>query len=238
MPGYTFDLKRIFLGDLPLVFLGEVVFRTIILYLFALAMMRLSGKRSSAQLTPVDVLIIVALGSSVGDPMFYPDVPLLHGMVVISLVVFMRRVGVWWGDQSDRVYDFIEGVPVRLVADGQIDVDSLRSAAIAHDEVLELVREQGVKHLGLIERLYLENDGHASLFLVPEGEARAGLPVLPPRSLDGQSSLSRGEEVAHSGAYACAYCGLIGHLAAGDVLPGCPKCGHQHWVPAMSGTSS
>ena len=48
------------------------------------------GKRGMGELSPFELVIIVALGSAVGDPMFYADVPLVHGIIVITVVVAPR----------------------------------------------------------------------------------------------------------------------------------------------------
>ena len=86
------DWGYMFFGDGDAIFLVEIVIRTVVLYAFALLMVRLMGKRGMAQLTPFEFVIIVALGSAVGDPMFYPDVPLTHGFVVIVTVVAAQRL--------------------------------------------------------------------------------------------------------------------------------------------------
>jgi hypothetical protein len=86
---YAFDLGRIFLGNLPWFYLAEVILRTTVMYLYAL--LRLLGKRGMGQLAPFDFVIIIALGSAVGDPMFYPDVPVPHAMAVITVVVVLTR---------------------------------------------------------------------------------------------------------------------------------------------------
>ena len=51
MDGYSFDLQRIFLGDLPLLFFAEILLRTAILYTWTLIMIRFTGKRSLSELS-------------------------------------------------------------------------------------------------------------------------------------------------------------------------------------------
>jgi hypothetical protein len=88
---YTFDLARILLGWLPWLYLVEILLRTTIVYFFALFVVRTIGKRGMGQLAPFDFVIIIALGSAVGDPMFYPDVPLLHALVAITAIVLLTQ---------------------------------------------------------------------------------------------------------------------------------------------------
>lgn len=63
-----FDLERMFLGTQPGLFYLEIVVRTGIIYSYALLLVRWIGSRSLAQLSIVEFLLVVALGSAVGEP--------------------------------------------------------------------------------------------------------------------------------------------------------------------------
>ena len=78
----VFDWHRLFIGDLTPWFLAEVAFRTVFMFGWLLLMIRWIGKRGAGQFSILELSIIVALGSAAGDPMFYPEVPLLHAMLV------------------------------------------------------------------------------------------------------------------------------------------------------------
>jgi uncharacterized membrane protein YcaP (DUF421 family) len=73
-PIEVFELTRILIASVPWLFLAEVILRSAFMFIFALVIMRLLGRRAVDQLTSFDLLIIIALGSAMGDPMFYPDV--------------------------------------------------------------------------------------------------------------------------------------------------------------------
>src|SRR5687768_2034691 len=86
------EFDRIFFGDLSVELVLEILLRTTVMYLYTLTLVRVLGKRGLGQLSPFDLVIIVALGAAVGDPMFYRDVPLIHGLIVISVVVGLERI--------------------------------------------------------------------------------------------------------------------------------------------------
>lgn len=232
MENYQFDLIRIFIGDTPWLFLFEILLRTTVLYIYALLLLRLFSQRSSAQLTPVDVLVIVALGSSVGDPMFYADVPLLHGMVVITTIMALRKLGLAWGKRQETVEDFIRGVPVRLVEDGRIDLRGLEKAQILREELFGLVRKNGYRNLGQIERLYLESDGQVSIFPNEPDAEQPGLPVEPPWEISMPSTLAAEESPAHKMVVACVNCANTLLAPAGAALGVRARCGGGTWVLA------
>lgn len=48
----VFDLERIFLGDKPLLYALEILFRTAVIFLYTLLLLRWMGKRGMSQLTP------------------------------------------------------------------------------------------------------------------------------------------------------------------------------------------
>ncbi|MEJ2568666.1 MAG: DUF421 domain-containing protein, partial [candidate division WOR-3 bacterium] len=63
----------------------EVVVRTTIIFFVAFIVIRIRGTKQLAQLTLFDILIVIALGSAVGDVMIYPEgiVSLLRSTVAI-----------------------------------------------------------------------------------------------------------------------------------------------------------
>ena len=71
-PIVPFDLMRMFFGTDPALFYLEIVFRTFVIYAYALLLIRWVGGRGIAQMSVVEFLLVIALGSAVGDAMFYP----------------------------------------------------------------------------------------------------------------------------------------------------------------------
>ncbi|MGH2541414.1 MAG: DUF421 domain-containing protein, partial [Ardenticatenaceae bacterium] len=162
-PGtYQFDLQRIFLGDLPLLFVLEIMLRTTVMYVYALLILRLLGKRGMGQLTPFEFIVVIALGSAMGDPMFYSDVPLLHGLVVLTLIVLLERGLEALTNKSVRFEHFVESIPRALVKNGQIDKRTLEHERLSVEELLIALREGGVEQLGEVKRAYLEPSGRVS----------------------------------------------------------------------------
>ncbi|MEZ4677001.1 MAG: DUF421 domain-containing protein [Caldilineaceae bacterium] len=225
-----FDFQRIFIGDLPWSFTLEVVFRTVIIYLFALLLIRWLSRRAVGQLSLVEFLLVVALGSAVGDPMFYPDVPLLHAMVVMTVVVLLNRGLDRLIERSERVERIIEGAPVRLVHEGLIDHKNLQHLAINRDELFQYLRLQGIENLGTVRAAYMEQSGRLSIFQFAAGQAKAGLVIMPPWELDSPPWLGQGMTVEGSQMLGCVRCGYTSEFAAKMALPTCAHCGYATWT--------
>ncbi|HJR22179.1 MAG TPA: YetF domain-containing protein, partial [Dongiaceae bacterium] len=177
---HSFDLYRIFFGDQPPEFFFEILFRTVVMYLYVLLLLRLLGKRGMGQLSPFEFTIIIALGSAVGDPMFYPEVLLLHCLAVVSVVVAMTRFVTYLSNRSELAEKFLEGQPCCVVEDGVLNLESIDQERFSREELFMLLREKGVSQLGQVRRAYVEPSGGVSAFRFPDDHAKPGLPIIPP----------------------------------------------------------
>lgn len=237
MDDYSFDLVRIFLGDLPLLFLVEILLRTSILYIYLLGLLRLSGQRSLDKLTPIDVVLIVSLGSAVGDPAFYIDIPLIYGLAVITIVVALRYLSIRVSDASDRAQQLIQGHPQLIIENGVMNRANMESAQILRDEVFENLREKGISNLGQIRRAYIETEGEISVFKA--AKAKPGLPIEPPWELEPPHPVHPGSKTSKGGWLACYCCGHTERFTKGKTLPACPHCQKQDgWIAAAIGSKN
>ncbi|SMB81154.1 DUF421 domain-containing protein [Deinococcus hopiensis] len=224
-----FDLARMFLGDTSPLFLLEIAFRTALMFLWLVFLLRVTGKRGLAQLSPLELAIVIGLGSAAGDPMFYPEVPLLHAMLVLALVVVFQRLLSFLVIRSERVETFVEGKPVELVRDGVIFLSALAQANLSREDLFERLRAQGVRQLGEVQRVYFEQDGNLSVFSLEE-DPPAGLAIVPPWDLELPPPVLAG--AAYVGALACLQCGTTQRMEA--EVRACPSCEHAIWTPATT----
>lgn len=229
---YTFDLHRIFLGDLPWTFVLEIAFRTGVMFTYALLMVRVIGKRGLAQITPFEYLLIVAIGSSVGDPMVMPDVPLLHGMAVLTFVVLLHQAYVRVTERSERLEALMQGETVTLVADGRMNIEAMHEEGISDEELFEGLRLAGVEHLGEVRRAYLEMSGNLSVFRYAAHAVRPGLPLTPACDAEAPGRHRAGAPAEMDGPYACWRCGEVVRPSPGAPLAQCPRCGGAEWAEA------
>jgi uncharacterized membrane protein YcaP (DUF421 family) len=95
--------------------------------------------------------------------MFYGDVPLLHGILVLTVVMILHHVVGGFTDRSERAEDLVEGEPVLVVENGRIHEPALGRGSLSRRELLMLLRQQGVRDVGEIEKAYFEPDGKISV---------------------------------------------------------------------------
>jgi uncharacterized membrane protein YcaP (DUF421 family) len=230
---YAFDLSRILLGHRAWTFLFEIIVRTAVIYAYVLFVVRLLGKRGMGQLAPFDFVIIIALGSATGDPMFYPDVPILHAVVAITAIVLFTRGLVLLTQRYRKLEELVSATTTQLVRDGVMDLSAMKREGIARSELFQALRTNGLEHLGQAERAYLEPTGSISIFHQPRDASRPGIPLLP----DDETLLRlhrSGETALMSVAYGCWRCGFTEIFRAGASLPDCPCCGGGSWTRAVN----
>lgn len=211
-----FDLSRIFWGDAAPLYFLEILFRIAVIWPWTLLLLRWIGGRSISQLSLAEFLLVIALGSAVGDSLFLPDVPLFHAMLTILVVVLIDKLMDLLIRHSQRSKQLIDGTPIEVVRDGQILGQGLAINKISTAEVMELLRLRGVENLGAIARAYIEPSGKISVFAAEK--PRIGLPIVPPLELRGTDE----------GAMAHPVCASCGAASPGPSV--CETCGCEEKV--------
>lgn len=222
-PVIPFDPGRMFLGSEPSLFYLEIIFRVLVIWLWAMALLRWIGGRSIAQLSLVEFLLVIALGSAVGDVMFYPEVPLLHAMLVVAVLVGLDKLVDIAIRRFRTAKTLIDGEPVELLRDGVMHCDVMVMRQLGSAEMMEMLRLRGVENLGSLRAVYLEPSGQLSIFaaMFP----KHGLAIVPPRELAPPSRCSG------LGQICCDNCGLM--TDPGERPPQtCENCGNAEWVDA------
>lgn len=229
-PIVPFDLWRMFIGESPPLIYLEILFRTCVVYAYALLMIRWVGGRGIAQMSTVEFLLVIALGSAVGDAMFYPEVPLLHAMLVITVVVLINKGLDTLIFRFDRVEKALDGKTSSVIRDGVIVVETLRHHKIGKSELFESLREQGFRNLGEVRQAYLETSGRFTFFRAKP--VCAGLPIEPAWDVCPPVVHGPGTAIAPLQAMACCTCGTLVHGPA-QTPPACAKCDSSFWTPAV-----
>ncbi len=179
---YQSELSRLFLGEAETahaLFFVEIVFRTTVMYLYTIFLARMVGHDAIGQIGPFEFVLVIAVGSAAGDPMFYPDIGLLQGILVITVVIVLHRVTGALLQRSKKAESIVEGDPTLVVEAGKIVESSLGSGGLSERELMALLRIEGVRDVGEIERAYFENNGRISVFRRPTGKAKRSKSTFP-----------------------------------------------------------
>ena len=160
-----FDWLRILLGEQPPAYLLEVALKCVIVFCLLLLVMRLMGKRGQNNLSPMQQMLLVALGSAAGDVLIYPTVALAYAALVLFTVTLLTMGLENWSQHSRHVRDYMESRPTVLVTDGAIDHDALRRERTTPRELRAELRVAGARSLSQVRYAILEVTGEFSVFL-------------------------------------------------------------------------
>lgn len=215
-----FDLKRMLLGQAPPEFLLEVLIRTLIVYLVAIIIVRLLGKRMNGQISIIEMSVMVLMGAILSLPMQSPDRGIVQGIVALLTVLFLLRGINKLAFRRPRLEKLIHGEAVVLIKDGILQLDQLKATTISKQQLFGVLRSQQITNLSQVKRLYLEAYGDFSIY--HNEKPAPGLSILPPNDKD------LNENLTDSGKQACTNCGTVQ-----EVQGPCSNCGQQKWTAAI-----
>ncbi len=137
-------------------------------YVLLFFCLRLAGKRTLATMNVFDLLVTVALGSTLSEIILINDVSLLQGVVALSVPLLLQFGVAWISSHSEKLERKIKDHPAMLLYKGEILHDMLGHELITEEEVREAVRKAGLSSLKEAKAVVLEVDGQISV--IPERE--------------------------------------------------------------------
>ena len=143
---------------------ASIVFRVVTIYAFLLVVFRIAGKRTVAEMTSFDLIVLLLIGDATQQGMLGDDHTVTTAVLAVSCLivvdVVLGRMKSRWAI-VDRVVD---GVPVILVFRGRLLKDRMNREGVDVEDILEAAREQeGLDSLDDVEFAVLERHGGVSI---------------------------------------------------------------------------
>lgn len=139
----------------------------VLAYLSLVTMLRVSGKRTLSKLNAFDLVVTVALGSTLASILTSSDVALAQGLlaffVLIGLQYLLAYLSTRPGRLAGTVEDLIKSEPALLVFKGKLLTETLRKERLTESEILAAIRSQGHGDISEIDAVVLETDGSISV---------------------------------------------------------------------------
>ena len=161
----VFDWDRLLLGLPPRLYLLEIGFKVLVVFAILLLVLRIMGKRGQQNLSPMQQLLLIALGSAAGDALLYPTVPLAYAALILVGVTLLTVAIEQVAERSRPLRDYLESHPRVLVRDGVVDTDALRKERTTERELHAQLRIKGARSVQQVEWAILEVTGDISVFL-------------------------------------------------------------------------
>ncbi|MGP9821148.1 DUF421 domain-containing protein [Salinarimonas sp. NSM] len=151
---------------LRIVVVGALAYAGLVLFL------RITGKRTLTKLNAFDLVVTVALGSTLATILLSRDVALAEGLTAFALLIALQWLVTFASVRSRRFQTLVKATPTLLVHRGAILEDALREERVSREEVLAVVRSSGATDLAEVGAVVLETDGSFSVLSVaPEPDA-------------------------------------------------------------------
>ena len=142
----------------------DSVIRGISIYLVLLIATRLSGRRTMAQMTPFDFVLLLIIAETTQQALLGDDFSISNAVVLILTLFATDVLLAWLKGWSPRLGSLLDGNPTVLISDGKIDPEAMQRARVSVGDVLESAREQqGLKTLDDIDAAVLEVSGGISI---------------------------------------------------------------------------
>lgn len=138
---------------------GLLAYVTLVLFL------RISGKRTLAKLNAFDLVVTVALGSTLSAILLQESIALAEGATALALLIAMQFVVTFISVRSERFAKIVRSEPALLVRDGAFCRAAMKRERITEDEALSAVRAAGGRGVEDVASLILESDGTLSTVL-------------------------------------------------------------------------
>lgn len=231
----VFDFHRIFFGDFPYTFMLEIVFRTVLMYLYCIFLLRVLGKRGMGQLSTLELAIILCFGSAVGDPMMGKDVPIIHGFVAITVVAFLQIMLEKVINKNKKVEQVMEGTANCVVSEGIIQLDCLKTDNLSQEDLFRSLRSKDVEQLGQVHKAYFETTGQVSVTFRSPKNITPGLSILPAGMIGEAEKIGASDQVLKDTIFSCSTCGFSKKVFKNHLPGNCENCNGSTWELAITG---
>lgn len=163
--------------------LGQTILTGVIAYTVLVLTLRVSGKRTLAKMNAFDLVVTVALGSTLSTVLVSRQVPLADGIAALLLLVALQLTVAWTSVRWRAFEQVVKSDPSLLLYRGQYRPHEMRRQRVSDEEVRAAIRGAGLSEPSDAGAVILESDGSFSVIghgALPAGGAEA-LPGLAPQ---------------------------------------------------------
>ena len=140
----------------------DIVLRAAFFYCFLLILLRTLGRRQLNSMEPFDILLLVVMGDFTQQAVTQSDMSVTGGVLAVGTIATLALLGGVLNYRFPRLRPVLEGLPLVLVADGEVIDRNMARQRITREELLEQARLQQIASVEGIRWAVLETSGHIS----------------------------------------------------------------------------
>ncbi len=142
--------------------------RATVLYAIIIFLIRLMGKRQIGELQPSELVITILLSEIASIPMQDNNIPILHSVVALFALVAYEILTSAAGLKSYKLRSFMQGHPVIVIRDGEIDMKALKKLRMTVNDLISALRQKDVFEISQVSYAIFETNGKISVLLKPQ----------------------------------------------------------------------
>ncbi|MGM0896335.1 MAG: DUF421 domain-containing protein [Bacillota bacterium] len=147
----------------------------VLAYIGLLIFLKTSGKRTLTKLNAFDLVVTVALGSTLATILLDSKLSLWEGLTAFAVLIVLQYLITFTAVRSKGFNKLIKSEPRLLFSEGEFLEQAMRDERIKDIEIMQAVRNSGEGDLQNIKAVILETDGSMSVISNKAGSALANV---------------------------------------------------------------
>ena len=148
--------------------MAVTLIRATLLYAVIIFLIRLMGKRQIGELQPSELVVTILLSEIASIPMQDNNIPIIHSVVALFALVSYEILTSAAGLKSIKLRTVLQGHPVIVVRNGEIDMKALRKLRMTVNDLVSALRQKDVFDVSQVSYAIFETNGQISVLLKPE----------------------------------------------------------------------
>lgn len=132
-------------------------------YVALILLLRLTGKRTLSKMNAFDLVVTVAVGSTLASILTSKDLALAEGIAALGLLIFLQYAIAFLAVRLRMFSRLIKAEPRMLLYKGEILHGALKEERVNEDEVLQALRSSGIGSQHEADAVIFETDGSFSV---------------------------------------------------------------------------
>lgn len=147
----------------------DTVLRGLAVYFGLLIIFRLSGRRTIAQMTPFDLVLVLIISETVQQALVDNDHSITNAALLVLTLMGSAILMSVVKQRSRTLQRWIDGLPVLAIEKGKMHEDRMNAMRVDADDIMAAARDlQAVEKLDDIEHAVVENSGHITVIPKPQ----------------------------------------------------------------------
>ena len=142
----------------------NIIFKTLVLYVYIAICYRIMGKKEVGQLGIIDLIVSILIAALAAMSIEEIDRSIFVSLIPIAILVILQISLSYLALKSNAFRKFIDGSPQVIINKGKVDFKQMQKIRYSLDDLISQLREQGVKNINDVNYAILENNGKLSVF--------------------------------------------------------------------------